>query len=112
MHCLTASVTSSCDSPAKVPAVLEMPIRMPAYWGAMSMWLTEKPPLAKPARPKAHVVAVTPLVMVRALGINMSATAAPRKPAGEILAQLILQKQKDNTVMHMHLKALREEASV
>ena len=58
------------------------------------MWLTEKPPLAKPARPKAHVVAVTPLVVVRAVGINMSATAAPRKPANEMLAQLILQKQK------------------
>lgn len=88
MSCFINLCAGSCDSPAKVPAVLEMPIRMPAYLGAMSMWFTEKPPLAKPARPKAQVVAVTPPVTVRALGINMSAMAAPRKPAGESLTSL------------------------
>ena len=52
------------------------------------MWFTEKPPLAKPARPKAHVVAVTPPVTLCAVGINMSAIAAPRKPVGETLTLL------------------------
>ena len=66
--------------PANVPAVFEMPIKMPAYLGAMSIWLTEKPPLANPAKASALVVAATPLATSFALGMNMSAIAAPTKP--------------------------------
>ncbi len=66
--------------PASVPAVFEMPIKIPAYLGAMSIWLTEKPPLANPARASALVVAATPLATSFALGMNMSAIAAPTKP--------------------------------
>jgi len=66
--------------PASVPAVFEMPIKIPAYLGAMSIWLTENPPLANPARASALVVAATPLATSFALGMNMSAIAAPTKP--------------------------------
>ena len=34
----------------------------PANLGAMSMWLTEKPPREKPHRPSVRVVNTTPLV--------------------------------------------------
>ena len=37
--------------PGMVPMVLEMPIRMAAYCGAMSRWLMEKPAQAKPPQP-------------------------------------------------------------
>ncbi|KAK6935382.1 hypothetical protein RJ641_035537 [Dillenia turbinata] len=39
--------------PANVPAVLETPITMPAYLGAMSMWLTAKPALPSAKKPRA-----------------------------------------------------------
>ena len=66
--------------PAKVPAVFDMPISMPAYLGAMSIWFTEKPPLAKPARANALVVADMPLATPLACGMNINETAAPTKP--------------------------------
>ena len=69
------------DIPANVPAVLEMPIKMPAYFGAISIWFTENPPLAKPAKASALVVADTPVPTSVALDMNMSAMAAPTKPA-------------------------------
>ena len=34
--------------PGMVPIVLEIPIRMAAYWGATSKWLTENPAQANP----------------------------------------------------------------
>ena len=37
--------------PGMVPMVLEMPMRMAAYCGAMSRWLIEKPAPAKPPHP-------------------------------------------------------------
>ena len=37
--------------PGMVPMVLEIPIRMAAYWGAMSRWLMENPAQAKPPQP-------------------------------------------------------------
>ena len=37
--------------PGMVPMVLEMPMRMAAYCGAMSRWLIENPAHAKPPQP-------------------------------------------------------------
>ena len=37
--------------PGMVPMVLEIPMRMAAYCGAMSRWLMEKPAQAKPPQP-------------------------------------------------------------
>jgi hypothetical protein len=37
--------------PGMVPMVFEMPMRMAAYWGAMSRWLMEKPAQANPPQP-------------------------------------------------------------
>ncbi len=38
--------------PGMVPMVLEMPMRMAAYCGAMSRWLMENPAQAKPPQPR------------------------------------------------------------
>lgn len=70
--------------PAKVPAVLEMPMTTPAWRGAMSMWFTEKPPRAKPASPRVALVAASPAVTERAIGIASSAKPAPQNPVGAI----------------------------
>ena len=67
--------------PARVPAVLEMPMTTPAWRGAMSMWLTEKPPRASPAIVNVHVVAAMPCAGPCAAGISISAAAAPTNPA-------------------------------
>ena len=67
--------------PASVPAVFDRPMTTPAYFGAMSMWLTEKPPLARPAMPKAQVVANTPDTTPTAAGMHSTASAAAEKPA-------------------------------
>ena len=45
-------VTATPMTPDKVPAVFDIPITTPAYFGAMSMWLTENPPRANPKAPK------------------------------------------------------------
>ncbi|KAK6946550.1 hypothetical protein RJ641_014094 [Dillenia turbinata] len=39
--------------PAKVPAVLDTPMTIPAYLGAMSMWFTAKPALPNAKKPRA-----------------------------------------------------------
>lgn len=59
------------------PAVFDMPIKTPAYFGAMSMWLTLNPPLLNPRVPMVRVVARTPLNMPLASGmLNRAAMAA------------------------------------
>ena len=75
------SLVRSNHLPARVPAVLDMPIKMPAYLGAMSMWFTENPPLANPAKASTLVIAVTPAGTPFAPGRNMTEIALPRKPA-------------------------------
>lgn len=44
--------------PGMVPMVLEMPMRMAAYCGAMSRWLMEKPAQAKPPHPSDNEMQV------------------------------------------------------
>lgn len=53
----------------------------PAWRGAMSMWLTEKPPRASPAMVSVRVVAAMPCAGPCAAGISISAPAAPANPA-------------------------------
>jgi hypothetical protein len=54
---------------------------MPAYFGAMSMWFTLKPPRDSPSVPIVSVVASTPLIMPEASGIDITATVADSMPA-------------------------------
>ena len=68
--------------PATVPAVLEIPMTTPACRGAMSMWLTENPPRANPASPRVALVAISPAVTERAIGMASKASPAPQNPAG------------------------------
>ena len=53
----------------------------PAYFGAMSMWFTEKPPRAMPQKPSESDVTSTPVRTSLASGMSMSETAAPQNPA-------------------------------
>lgn len=53
----------------------------PAYLGAMSMWLTLKPPREKPSVPIVRLVAATPDGTPRASGIASSAPIAASMPA-------------------------------
>lgn len=55
--------------PGMVPMVLEMPIRMAAYWGAMSKWLMLNPAQANPPQPrdKEMVVMEAPWLSIRAV---------------------------------------------
>lgn len=69
-------------APDSVPAELDRPMRMPACAGAMSMWLTEKPPREKAAMASVAVVAVVPPRKVLAAGMAMSARLVPMKPGG------------------------------
>lgn len=50
--------------PAMVPIPFDMPIRMLAYRGAMSKWLTLKPDIAKPLKATPIERAVIPCVIV------------------------------------------------
>ncbi len=68
-------------APASVPAVLETPMTTPAYFGAMSMWFTEKPPRAKPQKPSDSDVIATPTGTLPASGMSIRAAAAPQNPA-------------------------------
>ncbi len=68
--------------PATVPAVLEIPMTTPACLGAMSMWLTENPPRANPASPSVALVAISPAVTERAIGMANRASPAPQNPTG------------------------------
>ena len=77
------------DAPASVPAVLEKPMTTPAWRGAMSMWLTEKPPRASPAKPRQVLMPSRPALTLPASGSSSSAAAAPQNPAhGRVCAQL------------------------
>mmetsp|Transcript_4597 Transcript_4597/g.12551 ORF Transcript_4597/g.12551 Transcript_4597/m.12551 type:complete len:134 (+) Transcript_4597:409-810(+) len=67
-------------TPDSVPAVFEMPITTPAYFGAMSIWFTLNPPRAKPNAPKVSVVAAIPGSVSEAMGISINATAELVRP--------------------------------
>lgn len=79
--------------PAIVPAVLERPMKTPAWRGAMSMWFTLKPPRAKPAAPSARLVAATPPAALPAIGISNNAPAVPQNPVQSQIESLIMQLQ-------------------
>lgn len=81
MAWLTTHAHQADHPPAKVPAVLDTPMSMPAWAGAMSMWFTENPPRANAAEPKAAVVAATPARVPCAAAMASSAAAAPQNPA-------------------------------
>ena len=66
--------------PARVPAVFEMPMRGPAYLGAMSMWFTLKPPREKPAMPSSQLTTSKPEYLPKASGMHSSARAVPHSP--------------------------------
>ena len=55
--------------------VLEMPMRMAAYLGATSRWLTPKPAQVRPPSPRAseRKVVEVPRVMIRAVRVMKSA---------------------------------------
>lgn len=53
---------------------------MPAYLGAISIWFTENPPLAKPAKARTLVMAVTLPGTPCAPGRNITAIALPKNP--------------------------------
>ena len=57
--------------PGMVPMVLEIPMRMAAYWGAMSRWLMENPAQAKPPQPREMEMQVmeNPLNIKRAVRV-------------------------------------------
>lgn len=83
---LTCVCTLACAAlrrdcgPTSVPAVLEMPITMPAWRGAISMWFTLNPPRDSPSVAITRVTAVSPATRPRAAGISISATAAEAMP--------------------------------
>lgn len=96
-NCYNRLQVRSNHLPARVPAVLDMPIKMPAYLGAMSMWFTENPPLANPAKASTLVIAVTPAGTPFAPGRNMTAIALPRKPAAlPVCVQIPAQTQQQH----------------
>ena len=58
------SVTMGQIIPANVPTPLLMPIKIEAYRGAMSRWLTLNPEMANPELPTAMMSATTAWVSV------------------------------------------------
>lgn len=69
------------SSPERVPAEFDSPISTPACAGAMSMWFTEKPPLANAAAARVAVVARVPPLKLLAAGMASRARLVPRNPA-------------------------------
>lgn len=48
-----------------------MPIKTPAYFGAMSIWFTLNPPRENPNAPSVRVVAATPQSALVAIGMSI-----------------------------------------
>lgn len=63
-----------------VPIPLDMPIRILAYLGAISRWLTLKPDMAKPLKATPMDNAVIPWVIVCEYAIIMKNVASIPKP--------------------------------
>lgn len=73
-------VRSTPIMPANVPAVLETPITMPAYLGAISMWFTAKPALPSAKKPRATEEQRTAPPDVLKMGIAINAREATMNP--------------------------------
>lgn len=77
------STKKGTRSPAIVPIPFDIPIKILAYLGAMSKWLTLKPEMAKPlqATPIARAtVAAVPFLCVVAFATTKKKSASIPKP--------------------------------
>ena len=63
-----------------MPAVFAKPIMSPAYFGAMSMWLSAQPPRENAAQPNASDAVIEQVVALRELGIISKPNAVPSIP--------------------------------
>lgn len=88
------SVTIGQNIPANVPKPFEMPIRIDAYLGAISRWLTLKPEIAKPEKPTAKIKqhTATKWLLVLAIMIKNSASI-PKPPQLNILRTWVVVKR-------------------
>lgn len=80
------SVTIGQIMPANVPKPLDMPIKMLAYRGAMSKWLTLKPEMANPENPTAKIRQRTANALLAVLAmISKNSASMPNPPQLKIL---------------------------